>query len=118
MKSKYIILIIMALFYLNSAISQSEIKKIETAEFKVSGLCNSCKDRIENAASLKGVKKAEWIKETGILKVIFNPQKVRLEDIHKAVAEAGHDTELIKADDNVYKKLPKCCAYRDSNKKH
>ena len=53
-----------------------------------------------------------------MLKVIFVPEKVTLDDIHKAVAEAGHDTEKVKAADEVYNKLPKCCLYRDGVESH
>jgi len=118
MKSKYLIISIFALLCSTFVYSQENTKKTEIATFKVSGVCESCKERIENGALIKGVKQAEWNKETDILKVVYNPAKVKVEDIHKAVAAVGHDTDLIKADDNVYKKLPKCCAYRDSNSKH
>jgi copper chaperone CopZ len=118
MNSKIIILSFLAVLYTGALFSQDIAKKTETAEFKVYGLCGSCKERIENASLIKGVKKVEWNKETEILKVIYNPQKVKIEDIHKAIASVGHDTDLVKADDKVYKKLPKCCAYRDSKEKH
>lgn len=92
--------------------------KKETVEFKVEGVCNMCKTRIENAAYIKGVKFTEWNKETGVLKVIYNPQKVKLNDIHKSIADAGHTTDKIKATEESYKKLPKCCAYDDGVVKH
>ncbi len=118
MNSRYLIFIFIGLSLGFQAFGQNNSKTFLTTEFKVYGLCGLCKERIENAALIKGVKKAEWNKETGVLKVILNPEKVKPEDIHKAVAAAGHDTDLIKADDKIYKKLPKCCAYRDSNEKH
>ena len=34
-----------------------------------------------------------------------------LEDIHKAIANVGYDTDKIKAKDEVYKDLHKCCKY-------
>ncbi|MGM0407867.1 MAG: heavy-metal-associated domain-containing protein, partial [Bacteroidota bacterium] len=74
-----------------------------------------CKDRIEEAAlSLQGVSEAEWSEETKVLHVTFDHSKVKLADIHKKIAEAGHDTELEKAPDDVYEALPACCLYRDS----
>jgi hypothetical protein len=36
-------------------------------------------------------------------------------DIHKGVAATGHDTQLVKADDNVYKALPECCLHRNQH---
>jgi len=36
----------------------------------------------------------------------------------QAVALVGHDTDLFKAEDSVYEKLPACCKYRDSESAH
>ena len=83
--------------------------------FEVSGNCGMCKDRIEEAAlSLQGVSEAEWSEETKVIHVTFDHSKVKLTDIHKKIAEAGHDTEQEKAPDDVYEALPACCLYRDS----
>lgn len=37
--------------------------------------------------------------------------KVKLNDIHKAVAKIGHDIEKEKASDEVYNGLAACCKY-------
>ncbi len=118
MRIKYIILLSLSLLLTISLSAQDKKKKVETSELKVKGVCKMCKERIENAALIKGVKLAEWNQETDILKVIFNPKKTSLETIHKAVAEAGHETQKIKANKEVYNNLPKCCAYNDGVKKH
>jgi len=98
--------------------AQKSTVKTETIEFQVSGVCGMCKERIENAALIKGVKLAEWNNETGMIKVIFNPQKTNKATIQKAIADAGHDTENVKADDKAYSEIPKCCKYRDGIEKH
>ena len=98
--------------------AQEKDKKVETAKFVVKGNCNMCKDRIENAALIKGVKLVEWDKVTDTLTVIYRVDKVKLDDLHKAVAEVGHDTEKVKAKDEVYTKLPAGCLYRDGSSKH
>ena len=98
--------------------AQDKDKKIVTDKFIVKGNCNMCKERIENAALMKGVKFVEWDKMTDTLKVIYRIDKVTLDDLHKAVAEAGHDTEKVKAKDEIYNKLPACCLYRDGDGKH
>ena len=77
-----------------------------------------CEQRIENAALIKGVKFVDWNKEKQVLKVIFKKKHTNERAIHKAVAEAGHDTEKVKATKESYKKLPDCCAYRDGVKVH
>jgi len=95
----------------------SETGDVDTAEFKVEGVCEMCEERIENGALIKGVKKAEWDKETEMITVIYNPEKVTLLDIHKAIAEIGHSTDKVEAKESVYKKLPACCQY-DEVEKH
>ncbi len=79
----------------------------------VSGNCDLCKERIESAAkSLSGVTLAEWSTETKKLDLQYDASKVNSDDIQKAIAKAGHDTEKFKAYDVDYKKLPGCCLYR------
>jgi hypothetical protein len=97
---------------------QAQDKKVIETEFKVTGNCSMCQARIQLAASIKGVKKAEWNKDTQMLKVIFNPDKVEIIDIHRAVAGAGHDTSILSADKQSYDKLPHCCAYRYNHDIH
>jgi copper chaperone CopZ len=82
-----------------------------TSEFKVYGNCGMCKDRIEKAAKTDGVTSAVWDRETKILKVKYQPSKIKVATIHRNIAEAGHDTEKEKASDAVYNKLPDCCKY-------
>lgn len=84
------------------------------SSFGVSGNCDLCKERIEKAAkSLNGVKNAIWDVETKKLDVIFNSHLVALDDIQKAIAKVGHDTEKFKADNSTYNALPECCHYRN-----
>ena len=61
--------------------------------------------------ALDGVNEADWSQETKVIHVSFNSDKVKLSEIHKAIAKAGYDTELEKADDEVYNNLPGCCQY-------
>lgn len=86
-------------------------KRIQTI-ISVSGNCEMCKDRIETAAkSIAGVSVADWDVNTKKLKLEFS-RETKLENIHKAIAAAGHDTEKIKASDTIYNQLPECCLYR------
>lgn len=86
-------------------------------KFKVYGNCEMCEERIENAVeSLNGVTYADWDKLSGKIKVKYNPSKVKLLEIHEAIAEEGHDTEKVKADDETYNNLHHCCKYKRSEK--
>lgn len=98
--------------------AQEKTSKIDTVKFEVKGVCNMCKDRIENAALIKGVKWVEWDKATDTLTVIFKTSKLDLMDVHKSIAEAGHTTDKVECNIDAYNKLPGCCAYMGEAKKH
>ncbi|MCO6494692.1 MAG: heavy-metal-associated domain-containing protein [Bacteroidetes bacterium] len=93
-------------------ITKNKDKKIITETFKVDGCCSDCKDRIEAALDVKGIRYASWETKTHILTVTFNTKKINIQDIHNRIAAVGHDTELVKAVDSVYNTLPECCQYR------
>jgi Cu(I)/Ag(I) efflux system membrane fusion protein len=83
----------------------------EHTSFKVGGNCVMCKDRIEKAAlSVSGVNSATWNTDTKELHINYS-KETTLESIHQAVANAGHDTEKVKAEDKVYEGLHACCLY-------
>jgi len=100
-------MLILLLFLPALAMAQN----ITESEFKVYGACGMCKDRIENAASLDGVTTANWSLETQMLTLQYDADKVDLDDVHKNIAKAGHDTEKVRAEDDVYENLPACCHY-------
>ncbi|MBL4754522.1 MAG: metal transporter [Flavobacteriales bacterium] len=103
---------------LNQAQAQEKTDKTKTIEVEVRGVCGMCKERIENGALIKGVKYVEYNKETEKLKVIYKSKKVTEDEIHKAVAAIGHDTDKVRASDAAYGKLPDCCSYRGDIEKH
>jgi hypothetical protein len=79
---------------------------------KVSGKCDMCKSRIENAAkTVSGVHHAIWNESTGILTYSYDAN-VKKEDVSDAIRKVGHDTSLGKAPEDAYNKLPACCKYR------
>ena len=91
--------------------SQMKMSSSKTETFKVWGNCDMCKARIEKAAKIEGVSKADWNQETKMLTLIYNPSKVKSDDIQKKIAAVGHDTEKFKADDKTYDALDACCHY-------
>ncbi len=84
-----------------------------TVEFKVEGCCGMCADRIEEALDVSGVRAAEWSREEKSVFVVYKPKKISVQAIEHLVADAGHDTEHFKADDEIYAGLAGCCQYRD-----
>jgi len=104
------ILSLVALVFITVTTVTAQTEKKET--FKVAGNCGMCETRIENAAkSVDGVLSADWDKETKMIDVKFNSDKVDIHKVHMAVAKAGHDTKMHKASDEVYDNLPGCCKY-------
>ncbi len=107
------VLLIAILFSLTYA----QETKVTEAELKVKGNCEMCKKRIEQSLKIDEVKFAKWNKKTKTLKVAFL-SSVSLDSLEHRIAASGHDTENFTAPDSVYKSLPACCLYRDSNHTH
>ena len=84
----------------------------KTETIKVSGNCESCEARIEKAAKVPGVTKADWSTKTKVLTVTYDPKKITSDAIQKSIAAAGHDTPKFKATSGAYNALPGCCKYR------
>jgi mercuric ion binding protein len=82
-----------------------------TDTIRVSGNCGMCKKNIERAAAIKGVKKASWNPDSKELWVTYLPSKTSNEKIQQSIADAGYDTEKIRAKDEVYQNLHTCCQY-------
>lgn len=96
-----------------SSLSFAQQKKIQETSFEVKGNCKMCKARIEEAAlHLKGVKFAEWNKDTDILSIAYRPDKIELDSIHKQIALIGHTTNKMEANTDAYEMLPNCCKYK------
>ena len=112
MKTK--ILSLVTLFLLGTAAVFAGHK---SEKFKVYGNCGMCEKRIEKAAlAVDGVSKADWNKETKMINVVFDDSKTDVHKVQMAIAKAGHDTEMHKAKDEVYNKLPACCQYDRAGK--
>lgn len=109
---KKTILGVMLLFVTLSSQAQEKKNKNAKHEIEVNGTCEMCKKRIEKAAfSVTGVKSADWQIDDHMLHLIINEEKCSILDIKKAIATVGHDTEDVKATQEVYDNLHGCCKY-------
>jgi mercuric ion binding protein len=107
MKTK--VLSLVALFFIGTIAVFAQTK---TESFKVNGNCDMCKARIEKAAkTVDGVTTAAWNKDTKVMAVKLDSTKTNVHKVEMAIAKAGHDTEMHKATDEAYNKLPGCCKY-------
>ena len=118
MKAKFIFLfsflVFTAMCLIFTALQLSAQSKVVKANIKVYGNCSMCKHRIETALDVTGIKLAEWDPKTKNLEVVYNSSKISAQQIMAALAAVGHDTDTVKAKDEVYAKLPFCCLYRDN----
>jgi Cu(I)/Ag(I) efflux system membrane fusion protein len=87
----------------------------EQATFTVQGLCEMCKERIENAArKVNGVIFASWDMATRQLQLSYDPRRTSPAAVAQALAQAGHDTDTYQAAAATYNALPDCCKYRNN----
>ena len=70
--------------------------------FKVFGVCEQCKDRIEGALKLKGISKAIWDIDSKLLSLQFDAKKISLDKIENTIVAVGHDLVNKKAKDYIY----------------
>ncbi|MCX7930436.1 MAG: cation transporter [Chlorobi bacterium] len=116
-----ILAVIAALFFVGVSViaQQAPAEKkhsMVTATFTVYGNCNKCKKNIERPfKEMSGVKQATWNKKTKQFTITYDPSVLTERRIKDIIAEQGYDTDDVKASDEAYGKLPKCCRYRDGN---
>ncbi|UGS21576.1 heavy-metal-associated domain-containing protein [Flavobacterium cyclinae] len=112
---RIVLLLLVGLFSL-TMVAQEKKSKNKKVEFKVAGNCEMCEKRIEKAAfSVKGVKSAEWHADHNVIHLVIDETKCSKEDVAKSIAAVGHDTEFVKANDEVYNELHGCCLYERIN---
>jgi len=109
---KSLLVAIIAITVSATSFAQKTDHSKKTESIKVSGNCESCKERIEKAVKVEGVTKADWNMKTKVLTFVYDPSKVNVDNIQKRIAAVGHDTPKYKAANNVYNALPSCCKYR------
>ena len=88
-------------------------EKFTSTVFKVFGACEECKDRIELAIKVRGVRLGIWNVETKMLILEYDSTVISLEKIQNKIVAVGHDLETKKANDKVYNNLDACCHYRE-----
>ena len=109
MKINKLLFIVMALFVTQTISAQKK------TSFIVDGECGMCKNRIENKAlEFNYVDEANWNKDTKILSLKLKSSH-STDEIQRAIASIGHDTEKYKSEENIYESLPGCCHYREGD---
>lgn len=109
---KLILLVLITLMGVTLQAQEKKKNKNAKYEIGVTGKCGMCKKRIEKAAfALPGVKYAAWHQDHQDLHLIIDERKCSVDDVRKAIAKAGHDTDKVKATKEDYDGLHECCKY-------
>ncbi|QYJ67181.1 heavy-metal-associated domain-containing protein [Flavobacterium litorale] len=110
---KLVLLLLVTLMGVTVQAQEKKKKKNAKYEIEVKGNCDMCKKRIEKAAfGVSGVKYAAWHEHHQDLHLILDENKCTIDDVRKAIAKTGHDTDKVKAKDADYKGLHDCCQYK------
>ena len=112
MKKMILILILLVAFLANNFAQ----KGTQWATIKTPNLrCWECKKRLEDymareiSQTESGIMKLQINLLSGTTRVQFRPDRVSLNYIQTAFANAGFDADDIKAEEDSYKKLPPAC---------
>lgn len=96
-----------------SLFAQQKVSRDTTVTFWVNGVCGMCEDRIEQTFKRKGITSADWSTTSKEVTITYDPSQIRVDQLHRWIAAAGHDTKLHKAKSAAYLSLPDCCRYRE-----
>ena len=108
MKALSLSLLSITIFMSFSFAQQKAIQKVVIQTPTVQ--CEMCKEKIEKYLSREpGVSavKVDYKKKTTT--VTYIADRNNIEQIKTAIANAGYDADDVTADEDAYKKLPKCC---------
>ena len=72
--------------------------------------CEMCKKRIEDyLKNEEGILKSTVDVKYKRTTVVFLTDRTNIENIKTAIANTGYDADDVKASEEAYKELPKCC---------
>jgi copper chaperone CopZ len=108
---KYSIVLTSLLLYSSLVIAQKD--KPVTTTFWVAGVCGRCESTIEKALDTKGIITADYDLKAHQLTVTYKPAKIKEEQIHHILNEAGYDTAASTCTDEQYSRTHECCKYRE-----
>jgi mercuric ion binding protein len=105
-------LLAIALFTAGFAVAaQAQTKAMETAKIKTpNALCEACKTRIEGYLKrYDGVTFINVNFRKGETQVKYLTDRINIEEIKTAIANAGYDADDVPATEDAYNRLPKSC---------
>ncbi|MEN9570422.1 MAG: hypothetical protein RL172_1653 [Bacteroidota bacterium] len=98
--------VLFLLAFVSIAVAQSKKVVIKTPTVQ----CEMCKSKIELYLKREpGISAVNVDYKKKITTVTYITDRNNIEQIKTAIANAGYDADDITADEDAYKKLPKCC---------
>ncbi len=93
--------------FITMGLAQSQKVEIKTPTIQ----CDMCKTRIENYLLKRepGITAVKVDLKKKTTTVTFLKDRNNIEQIKTAIANAGYDADDVTAEEDAYKKLPKCC---------
>ena len=108
---KKLIIAIVAVAGLSIAGSAQQVKAVQTARIKTPTVgCEACKTRLETYLKrYDGISfiNVNWRKKETTVKYITD--RINIEEIKTAIANAGYDADDVPANPESYKRLPQTC---------
>lgn len=90
--------------------TNNKVSPEKMAMFTYKGTCNECKSLIEGIAKkLKGVNSVTWEQNSAMLHIMYDPTKTSPEMLGKMISQQGFMLSGYKVNEDMRKKLPKCC---------
>lgn len=89
----------------------AQTKAVQKATIKTPGArCEECKTRIETYLNrYDGITQVQVNFRKGETKVTFISDRINIEEVKAAIANAGYDVDDVLAGEDAYKRLPKSC---------
>ena len=93
----------------------AQTKAVEKVVIKTPTVqCEQCKDRIENYLKREpGITSVRVDYKKKTTTITYMTDRNNIEQLKAAIANAGYDADDVTADEDAYKKLPKCCKKPD-----
>ena len=103
-KYTFLLALFMGLFFIAGA--QTKKVVIQTPSVQ----CDMCKEKIEKYLSREpGVVSVDVNYKKKTTTVVYHTDRNNIEQLKTAIANIGYDADDVSADEEAYKKLPKCC---------
>jgi periplasmic mercuric ion binding protein len=102
------ILTAVLLLFIFSVSAQKAAALPRKAESKIKSTveCPMCKKNVEkNLSKLKGIRKVNADYKTQEITVVYNPRRISLDEIKKAISDMGYDADEVKANNRLTKEL-------------